>query len=90
MERQVKLYALSTCAWCKKTKRFLDDREITYQWDDIDLLAGDEKTEVKAEVAKHNPRLSYPTLVIDGGGTVLVGYDEDKMREVFEDGKPEE
>jgi len=85
MARQVKLYALSTCAWCRKTKKFLTDRNIEYEFDDIDLLTGDEKAEVKAEVAKHNPRLSYPTLVIDGGETVIVGYDEQRMKELFGD-----
>jgi glutaredoxin-like protein NrdH len=83
MERQIKLYALSTCAWCKKTKKYLNDRNIPYELQDIDLLTGDEKAQVKAEVAKHNPRLSYPTLVIDGGATVIVGYDEDKLHAVF-------
>ena len=83
MERQIKLYALSTCAWCKKMKKFLSDRTIPYELEDIDLLTGDVKAEVKAEVAKHNPRLSYPTLVIDGGATVIVGYDEDKLQELF-------
>lgn len=86
MERQIKLYALSTCAWCKKTKKYLSDRNIPYDLQDIDLLTGDEKAQVKAEVAKHNPRLSYPTLVIDDGATVIVGYDEDKLQEVF--GRP--
>lgn len=85
MALQVKLYALSTCAWCKKTKKFLSEREIEYESNDIDLLTGDEKAEVKAEVAKHNPRLSYPTLVVDGGETVIVGYDENKLKEVFGD-----
>lgn len=89
MALQVKLYALSTCAWCKKTKKYLTDREIEFEFDDIDMLTGDEKAEVKAEVAKHNPRISYPTLVVDGGETVIVGFDEDKLREVFGDDKPE-
>ena len=83
MAQHVKLYALSTCAWCKRTKKFLNDQSIDYEFEDVDLLSGDEKAAVKAEVAKHNPRLSYPTLVIDGGETVIVGYDEEKMKEVF-------
>ena len=85
MERQVKLYALSTCAWCKKTKKYLADRKVPFELEDVDLLSGDTKALVKAEVAKHNPRLSYPTLVVDGGATVIVGYDEEKLREVFGD-----
>lgn len=88
MERQVHLYALSTCAWCKKTKKYLDDHNIEYSWDDIDLLSGDEKAKVKAEVAKHNPRVSYPTLVVDDD-TVIVGFDEERLQEVFGDGPKE-
>jgi|OpeIllAssembly_1097287.scaffolds.fasta_scaffold405297_2 glutaredoxin-like protein NrdH len=89
MERQVKLYALSTCAWCRKTKKFLADRSIPHEIEDVDLLTGDVKAQARAEVAKHNPRLSYPTLVIDGGTTVIVGYDEEKMQEVFGNGTRE-
>ncbi len=37
MERQVKLYALSTCAWCKKTKKFLEERNVEYEGIDIHL-----------------------------------------------------
>ena len=84
MDRQVTLWALSTCAWCKKTKKYLDDLSIDYNSVDVDLLTGDEKAQVKAEVAKHNPRLSYPTLLIDED-TVIVGFDEDRLKEVFGD-----
>ncbi len=31
MERRVKLYALSTCAWCKRIKKYLDTREIEFE-----------------------------------------------------------
>jgi glutaredoxin-like protein NrdH len=86
MDRQVKLYALSTCAWCKKTKKYLEERGIPYENEDIDLLTGDVKAGVKAEVAKHNPRVSYPTLVVDDE-TVIVGYDEEKLEEVFGNAK---
>jgi glutaredoxin len=84
MERRVTLYALSTCAWCKRTKKYLADKNIAYVCNDVDLLSGDEKAKVKAEVARLNPRLSYPTLVV-GDDTVIVGYDEERMKEVFGD-----
>lgn len=89
MDRQVMLYALSTCAWCKKTKKYLDEHNIPYDFEDIDLLDGEEKAKVKAEVAKHNPRLSYPTLVVDDD-TVIVGYDEERLDEVFGGGDGEQ
>ena len=85
MKRAVKLYALSTCAWCKKTKKFLNEHEVDYDFEDVDLLDGEEKAAVRAEVAKHNPRVSYPTIVINGGERVIIGYDEEKLREEFGD-----
>jgi glutaredoxin-like protein NrdH len=80
---KVMLYALSTCVWCKRTKRFLDEHSITYDCIDVDLLDGDEKSRVMTEVKRWNPRQSFPTLVIDDQ-TVLVGFQEGRLREVLE------
>lgn len=80
---RVQMYALSTCAWCKKTKKFLNDHGVEYELQDVDLLEGEEKAQVKAEVAKHNPRISYPTVVVDDGKEVVVGYDEERLKEVL-------
>ena len=81
MPQKVKLYALSTCGWCKKAKRFLDSHGIEYELDDVDLLTGEEKAAVKEEIARLNPRRSYPTLVVNG--TVVVGFDENRFREAL-------
>ncbi len=78
---KVTLYALSTCGWCRRTKHFLDENHISYQLFEVDTLEGDEKERARAEVSKFNPRRSYPTLVIDGGEKVIVGFDEVKLRE---------
>jgi glutaredoxin len=82
MARKVKLYAISTCAWCKKTKRLLTDAKVEYDVTDVDLLAGEEKEQVREEVRKHNPRVSYPTLVVDDS-EVVVGFDEERIKEVL-------
>ncbi|MBW1807488.1 MAG: glutaredoxin family protein [Deltaproteobacteria bacterium] len=82
MSKQVKLFAISTCGWCKKVKRFLKDNDIEYECCDVDLLGDAEKNQVREEVAKLNPRKTYPTLVVDD--IVIVGYDEDRMREVLD------
>jgi len=80
--RQVKLFAISTCAWCKKTKRLLDDNEISYEATDVDMLSGDDKEQAREVVRKHNPRVSYPTLIVDDT-EVVVGYDEDRIKELL-------
>jgi len=82
MARKVKLYALSTCGFCKKAKQFLESVEILYECDDVDLLLGEEKERAREELARLNPRRSYPTLLIDEE-EVVVGFDEEKLREVL-------
>jgi glutaredoxin-like protein NrdH len=83
MAIKVQLYTLSTCGWCQKTKRFLEEHHVEYDSEDVDLLVGEAKEKVKTEVCRHNPRLSYPTMVIDDGREVVVGYDEDRMRQLL-------
>lgn len=81
MAEQVKLYAISTCGWCRRTKRFLEQNKIPAEVTDVDQLEGEEKEKARAAVAEVNPRRSYPTLII--GDQVVVGYDEDRMRELL-------
>jgi glutaredoxin-related protein len=38
--RNIKLYALSTCIWCRKTKEFLDKSGVEYEYVYVDELEG--------------------------------------------------
>jgi glutaredoxin-like protein NrdH len=76
------LYALSTCGWCKKTRAFLDDNGVQYDYVYVDLLTGDEKEQVLDEVRKWNPRATFPTVVVDDTESVA-GFKEDRLREVL-------
>ncbi len=80
----IKLYALSTCVWCKKTKRLLDEMGVAYDYVYVDKLVGDEKDEVMDEVEKYNPRCSFPTTVIDEE-KCIIGYKKDKIKEEIDD-----
>ena len=82
MTGKVKLYAISTCGWCKKAKNFLNENNIVFEFEDVDLLEGEEKERAREEVARHNPRKSYPTIIIDGE-VVIVGFDADKLKEAL-------
>ncbi len=64
LKKKIKLYALSTCGWCKKTKKFLDDNYVEYEYEYVDLLTGAERERVMAEVDRWNPRRSFSTIVI--------------------------
>jgi len=81
---KVILYALSTCVWCKKTKKLLSELGVDFHYVYVDLLEGEEQASVLAEMVHYNPQRSFPTLVIDDK-TSIAGYQERKIREVFEE-----
>jgi glutaredoxin-like protein NrdH len=81
---EIILYALSTCVWCKKTKKLLTELGVDFHYVYVDLLEGEEQASVLAEMVRYNPQRSFPTLVI-GDKTSIVGYQERKIREVFEE-----
>jgi glutaredoxin-like protein NrdH len=81
MANSVRLFAISTCGWCKRAKRFLESNKIEHESIDVDMLEGEEKEQARAEVAKYNPRRSYPTLVVDE--EAVVGFDEDRFKELL-------
>jgi len=80
---KVMLYALSTCGWCRKVKAFLKEKGVAFCYTDVDLLEGKEKEETVELVKRHNPRGSYPTIVI-GEDLCIVGFDEQKLKEALE------
>jgi len=82
--RKVKGYFISTCGWCKKTKRLLDDNNVDYEYEYVDLLSGSEKARALTEVSQYNPGKSFPTVVVSNGDTeVVIGYKESRLREVL-------
>ncbi len=80
----VKLFALSTCVWCKRTKQLLEKIGISYEYVFVDSLSGGEKEEVLDEIRKHNPRCSFPTLLIDNE-KCIVGFKKDQIMEELGD-----
>jgi glutaredoxin-like protein NrdH len=80
-DKPVKVFSLSTCSHCKSTKRFLDECTVKYEFVDVDLLDGDERKAILADVKKFNPRCSFPTVII--GDNVIVGYKLDKIKEAL-------
>jgi len=81
----VLLYALSTCVWCKKTKRLLNELGVEYYYIDVDLLEGDDKKRIENDLSKWNARRSYPTIVVHNK-KAIISFDEDEIREALGDG----
>jgi len=81
MQPTVKMYTLSSCIHCRSTKKLLNDCAVKYEFTDVDLLTGDEKTAIIADVRKLNPDCSFPTIII--GDKVIVGFNEKAIREAL-------
>jgi glutaredoxin-like protein NrdH len=81
MENHVKVYTLSSCSHCKATKRFLDECSVRYEFTDVDLLEGEERTAILEDVRKFNPRCSFPTIII--GDKVIIGFKENEIKEAL-------
>ena len=77
------LFALSTCQWCKKTRMFLEELNIAYDYIYVDLTAGEEREEVLKELEKWNEDLSFPTIVINNAD-VIIGFKEAEIKEKLE------
>ncbi len=75
----VMLYALSTCPYCRMTKKYLDENDVEYDVIDVDLLEGDERTVVVADVKNLSGGTSFPVLVVDD--EVIVGFNKAAMKE---------
>ena len=76
----VVLYALSTCGWCRKTKRLLDELGVQYRYKYVDMVLGAEKDEVLEKMERWNPRRSFPTMVINDE-KAIIGYKPDTIKE---------
>jgi glutaredoxin len=79
---KIVLYALSTCVWCKRTKQFLSNLGVKFEYIFVDLLQGTERDSIMKDVEKWNPRCSFPTMVI-GDSKCIVGFKEDEIREAL-------
>lgn len=75
------LYALSTCAHCRSTRRLLSECEIEYKYIEVDDLEGKERKAILADIREMNPRCSFPTIKIND--VVIVGYKEKEIKEAL-------
>jgi len=80
---KIVFFGLSTCGWCKKMKRFLDSNELQYELVYVDKLQGEEKRQATELIKRWNPRVSFPTVVIDDA-RAIIGYRETEIREALD------
>ncbi len=75
-DKNIVVYALSTCGFCKRAMSFLQENDFAFNYIYVDEIAFDLKERIKAELkAKFNTRVSFPYAVIDNA-SILVGFIE--------------
>lgn len=81
-DHKVALFALSTCVWCKMTKQFLNENDVSYEFVDVDLLDEEEKKKARQTITSKGGSLSYPTVIVDDE-VVITGFRKDKLKEAL-------
>ena len=71
-KKTVKIYSTPTCPWCKRTKEFLKEHNITFT--DINV-ASDQKA--AHEMVEKSGQMGVP--VIDIEGKIIVGFDKEAI-----------
>jgi glutaredoxin len=81
-KENILIFTLSTCQWCKKCKRFLDERNVQYRYIDVDKIeAKDKSTIINHLKSTYETRISYPFLVCESGH--VVGYNPNQYEEIL-------
>ena len=77
------IFTLSSCQWCHKCKRWLNERKIKYRYVDVDKIDSSEKSKVLTYLREtYKPeRISYPFVVCDD--EFVVGYNPGKYEELI-------
>lgn len=65
------IYALSTCPWCQKTKKYFSEHNIEFDCTDYDLADEETKARITREMEAEGAD-SFPFVRI--GNKVVVGY----------------
>jgi len=76
------LYTLSTCGWCKKTKEYLKENGMAYEYVDVDKVTKDEQKQVITELKNRNVPLAFPIIIVDDE-QVISGFKKQVIEEAL-------
>jgi glutaredoxin len=77
-DHKVFLYTLSTCGWCKKTKELLREKDVAYEYLDVDVLKAEERKAAVEDLHRRNAPLGFPIVIIDDN-QLISGYQPEKI-----------
>jgi len=77
----VKVWALSTCPYCRMTRKWLDEQGVDYDVVEVDKLDGKERDDTIAEVKGLTGGTSFPVVKVDD--EVIVGFNKVRLQEIL-------
>lgn len=81
-KHKVLIYAISTCIWCKRAKKFLRDQDIEYKYVDIDQCNVEDRSKIKNDILARGGQLVYPIIIIDDK-ILINNFRIDKIRDAL-------
>jgi glutaredoxin len=78
---RVFMYTLSTCPWCRKTKKFFTERNVPFEFVDYDLQTPERQQQIEKEMKDRGERISFPWVLI--GEELVVGWDPDRFERLL-------
>ncbi|MGQ9722868.1 MAG: glutaredoxin family protein [Candidatus Jordarchaeum sp.] len=82
-KHKVRMYALSTCIWCKRTKQFLKDNDVEYEYVDVDLASREDAEIIRQEIREKGGIMSFPVTIVDDE-KIINGYRVEDIKEALE------
>jgi glutaredoxin len=81
-QNKVFLYTLSTCGWCKKTKAYLKENEIAFEYLDLDKCTKEEQREAISVLKKKNIPVAFPVIMINDD-KIISGFRKNDIAEAL-------
>ncbi|MHA1225970.1 MAG: glutaredoxin family protein [Candidatus Hodarchaeales archaeon] len=64
--KEIFVFAISTCMWCKRGKKWLEERGYSYDYLNIDKIPVDVKNEIKKKIRDvFGVRARFPILIVN-------------------------
>lgn len=78
--KKVSMYTLSTCPWCRKTKKFFTEKNIPFDYIDYDLADESTQKNIINDMERHHAS-GFPYVMI--GEDTVEGYSPDRYTKLL-------
>lgn len=80
---RIVVYALSTCAFCKKALKFLRENSVSFSYVYVDEINPEIKSKIKGDLkTRYKKEIGFPFLILNDS-TVIVGFAEDEYKKIL-------